>query len=304
MKSRRLVRTAAVLALCAGLAACEGSDGGVEVISSPAPTPTPTAHYTPVAQIVGDHTYQTVGATFVLSLLGLTDAATLDSSTGVDIVYTAADDRYTLKLPNGTSIGYGPADILSTDATTGAVHYRLDLSGITFDSDFTRFVPRVNNVPLSYTLMGDWHGDSGQGTYLIVGGVPTIASDMPKSGTANYAVAVVNGAALDSTGSYELVTGGSTGSFTTNFATGAISTSLHIVGKEEFASTIKDFGTLTGTGTIGASSPEFTGTLSQGGGAGSFSGSFFGPQASEMGYSWYFHGAGFNSAGMVAGRKN
>jgi len=162
----------------------------------------------------------------------------------------------------------------------------------------------VNSIPLSYTLMGDWHFDDGQTTYLIVGGVPTVASDMPKSGTANYAVAVANGATLDSTGSYDLVMGGSTGTFSTNFATGAISTSLHIVGKEDFAGTIKDFGTLTGTGTIGASSPEFTGALSQGAGTGSFSGSFFGPQALEMGYSWYFQGTGFNSVGMVAGRKN
>lgn len=237
------------------------------------------------------------------------DSASLDFNTGIDIVYSAADDSYTLTDRNGSHVPFTPADIVPSDPGIGGVKYRIDVPNNVFShTDFTRFVPKVNGVPLSYTLMGIWHQDYGQVIDVMVGGVPTQAGNLPTSGSAIYQAAVVSGAALTSGAgnspviSYDLGSGGSTATFSADFGPGTVQTTIGLRGMDSKGAT-NDLGTLTGDGTISATAPTFAGTLSQAGGSGAFSGAFLGPQAAEMGYGFYFESADFTAIGLVAGKK-
>ncbi|PTS72375.1 hypothetical protein DBR17_19870, partial [Sphingomonas sp. HMWF008] len=162
----------------------------------------------------------------------------------------------------------------------------------------------------SYTVVGSWGcfdttANTGR-IRLAVGGAPTIASDMPKTGTATYATgvggaALVNGSTISNT-----LTANSTATFSANFATGSITTALTLAGPLSNATSgpITNFGTFNGTGTIASGSPGFTGTISGTGASGVFAGAFFGPQAREMGYDWAITGSNFNAVGTVTGVKN
>ncbi|MFM5917185.1 MAG: transferrin-binding protein-like solute binding protein [Novosphingobium sp.] len=165
-------------------------------------------------------------------------------------------------------------------------------------------------VALTYTSYGFWRhkdvaSDQTTQTYFLYG-APTGAASMPKSGTASY-----QGVATAT-----LMTGGpaqptlsavnGTATLTADFAAGTLATTLNLGG------TYQGVGTITGdqfSGTFTNSSPMFT--------SGAFNGGFFGPSASEFGYTFrlqYFNPdpyAGASPApintwysGVVVGKKN
>ncbi|MEP6868535.1 MAG: transferrin-binding protein-like solute binding protein [Novosphingobium sp.] len=129
---------------------------------------------------------------------------------------------------------------------------------------------------------------------------------MPKSGTANYSV-TVGGALAAVTGGNYLLTGNSTGTFSADFAANTVSTSITIAGTPQpvvSGAPVTSFGTYTGTGTV--SSNAITGTLTGTNATGGFSGAFFGPQALELGVSYYLNNTGstpFNAVGGIVGIK-
>lgn len=315
--------TASTIVLGLMLAACGGAGGGIastptpSPVPAPAPAPAPGPTYKTLAQLTGDHTYQTAGITTSFGppppfALGLLNSNSLDFANGINIVFNAADNTYTITDAQGSHITFTSAEIIATDPATNAVRYRINFNtGPLSQADFTRFVPRVDGVPLSYTLMGIWLPGYSQTYDLIVGGIPTQAGDLPKSGSANYKAAVVFGYALTNGPdpisqpviSYNLVDGGSTATFLANFSADTVQTTIGLIGKDSMGS-IKDFGTLTGDGTISSTDPTFSGTLAQAGDSGAFSGTLLGPQAAEMGYGWYFDSPDFTAVGLVAGKKN
>ncbi|GAA0310796.1 hypothetical protein GCM10009087_21070 [Sphingomonas oligophenolica] len=285
------------------LSACSGGSGGALVS-----TPTPPASYTKIADMTGDRTFQTGGIQYNSAPSGFSNTSTFAFGNGVTVAYTAASDSYKLTAPDGSTVTFDPSNIQAPPAgsttqvwakTAGTIHDQFSLS-----------VPTVSGVPLSYTLTGSWqHFDTATNTALVrlaVGGAPTIASDMPKTGTATYSTTVGGAANMPggATPSY-LLTGNSTATFSANFGTGAISTTLTLAGTQpSTGATVTNFGTFTGTGSIGSGGPGFTGTLAGTGANGVFSGAFFGPQALEMGYDWSLNGGSFTAVGAVTGRKN
>lgn len=297
LKSR--ARCAVMLPVCFALSACggEATSGGGGVAST-------GVTYTKLADMSGDRTFQTGGVHYNVSASGLSNIATDNFGSGASIAYTASSDSYTLTAPGGGSTIFGPADFKQAQSAPNVpnmIVYQKTTSAGTEMLGFSS--PAVNGVNLSYTLIGSWlHAISGGNPvlYLAVGGSPTVASDMPKIGTANYAVAV-GGLVSVPNGSggatNNLLSNSATGTFSANFGTGQITNSIHLL-----SSTGADFGTINGTGAIASNSSAFTGTFA-GATSGGFSGSFFGPQAAEMGMSWGLSTGSYTAVGTMTGFK-
>lgn len=284
------------------LAACGDAGGGV------ASTPTPPASYTRIADMTGDRTFQTGGTQYNSSPAGFSNASALAFGSGVTVAYTAASDTYRLMAPDGTNVTFDPSNAQPAPPGTANTQFWVKTVGTTRDQ-FALTVPTVAGVPLSYTIVGSWgHIDTAANTAvfrLAVGGAPTIASDMPRTGTATYATSVGGSVVPTGGGVPYTLTGNSTGTFSANFANGSITTALTLAGTPASGGgTVTSFGTFNGTGAIASSGPGFTGTLTGTSATGIFSGAFFGPQALEMGYDWSVTAPTFGAVGTVTGVKN
>ncbi len=309
MSGRSLFPLVTVAALSFLVAACgEGS-----VTSTPAPTPTPTPPpptYLKLSDLSGDRTFQTAGVKYDVSTTGGTsNSSSLTFGNGVQVAYTAASDSYTLSIPGATTTTFQPSEVQLPQQAPNVVQYlKRDASGAVTDV-LTLIAPSSGGVALSYTLVGTWgtNLNTATRTYRIgIGGIPTLANDVPKSGTANYTVGA-GGSANDSGTNYSL-SPNSTATFSANFAAGSVATVLNLSGVTGPTAAPVSFGAFNGTGTISSTGPGFNGTFT--GTAfnssavnGVFSGAFFGPQALEMGYAYALSAGGFNAVGAVVGTK-
>lgn len=290
-----------LLALPLALSACGGgSTGTTAVASTPGSPTTPgtTYTYTKLADMSGDRTFQTAGVHYN-SVTGALANGTADAlGSGATVSYVASTDTYNLSA-TGQTASFAPVDLVTAQSSPNVantlVYQKTSASG----SDSLRLVvPVVGGVALSYTLLGNWtHNVTGVGStsYIAVGGAPTQAGDVPKTGTANYTV-IVNGSVIPTAGSPNLLNGTASGTFSANFGAGTVSTTLNLQGASS------NFGTLSGSGTIASASSGFTGTFSSVT-SGGFSGSFFGPQAAEMGMGWTATTGTYTAAGSVLGVK-
>ncbi|MFP5330355.1 MAG: transferrin-binding protein-like solute binding protein [Alphaproteobacteria bacterium] len=210
--------------------------------------------------------------------------------------------------------GRGPAVIFSYDAATGKYTISSSSASASFDAsggsragqfdkytltsgtttDELRLFRNVasstyTGLRLSYLSYGIWsHSDSQTGERELVYflfGTPTATSDMPRTGSASYNTAVsgnIRDIKPTTDGVTEYAVGGSA-TFTADFAAGTVGTELTLVRSDNLA-----LGTYSGTGTISAN--QFTGIFSSTNPyfqSGSFMGGFFGPAASEMGYTFF-----------------
>lgn len=287
------------------LAGCGGGSGSSSsggVVS--APPPTTAASYTKIVDMSGDRTFQTAGLQYSIVPSGFANGFAQTPGSGVTVAYLSASDSYRLTAPDGVSVTFSPADTIAPPASLPNTLQWSKASGANRDT-FTLTVPTIGSgVALSYMLLGSWIHTEGSNSVvrLAVGGQPTIASDMPRTGSATYTV-VAGGAAQQNGTSYTL-SGNSSATFAANFATNSISTSLTLGGTtSSLGATVTPFGTFNGSGTISASGSGFTGTLSGGGATGLFSGVFFGPQALEVGYDWFLSNGNLSAVGVVAGIK-
>lgn len=291
------------LMLPLALAACGG--GGGDTASTPTPPP---ATYQTLEQLTGDRTFQSGGIVTDVPPTGPTNGRVATFGQGVEIRYFAATDTYSLNNGAGLVVDFGPANVTSTDAVNGSVVYQKpNPNGI---DTLTIISPRINSVPLSYTLFGSWfnirNAAIGQG-YLMVGGIPTQNADVPRTGTATYATAVGAGGRFNNT--VYTFNNTSTATFSANFGSNSVSTSINLIGTQAGPPGAPpgpsvNVGTFNGTGTISATGPGFNGTLSGTAGNGVFAGAFFGPRGAEMGYNFFVSGTNLNAQGSVAGRKN
>ena len=222
---------------------------------------------------------------------------------GPVVAYGAASDTYTLSFLGNAPVTFFPSELVAAQSAP-TVPNTLSYAKPTGINQLRLIVPSVGGVALSYTLLGSWTtqlgGSSTATTFLAVGGSTTVASDMPKTGTANYTIAFGGTAVTPNPtgpGTAQSLVGGSTGTFSANFGTSAINTSLHLIGSGG-----TDFGTFAGTGTIAAGSPGFSGTFA-GTTSSAFAGSFFGPQASEMGMAYAITTNTFSAIGLGSGIK-
>lgn len=283
------------------LAGCGDSSTGLGITSTP-----PPVSYTKIADITGNRTFQTGGVTYNASASGFTNGASLAFGSGVTVAYNAAAESYTVTAPGGATQTFGPTELqpVNPQAPTSVTYVKT--VGTTRDQ-LTLIAPG-GSVPLSYTVFGTWgtiNTGNNNGTYRIaVGGSPTVASDMPKTGTATYAIQV-GGSAVNN-GVAHTLSGYSSGSFSANFGSGTVTTALTLAGppSSQLGGLVTNFGTFNGTGTIASGGPGYTGTMTGANAvSGLFSGAFFGPQALETSFGYYLSGGNFSAVGGASGIK-
>jgi hypothetical protein len=295
LEMKRLCLGGSIMASSLFLSGCGGSG---DVASTPAPT------YTKLANLSGNQTFQSAGISFTVANSQPFGYSSQKYGSGVVIAYTASSDSFTLTAPDGTTDTFSstapPPPGFSPPPNTVVLFGSLSTFSIT--------APVVNGVALSYTAIGNWNRiqNGVQTLYFAVSGVPTIVSDMPRSGTATYQTSV-GGTAFALGGSTpRSLQANSTATFSANFGAGTVATTLNLVGAGLNQPPV-DFGSYSGTGTITSGGPGFSGTLASAASnpisaTGEFSGAFFGPQASEMGFGWYLTG-GIGAQGIITGTK-
>ena len=316
---RRLLRVVPAAALLS-LAACGGgSSTGVSPITpSPVPPP-PTYSALPLSQAA---TFATITSKVSISgpatgsgTVAFEAAGTASSSNAVTVGYDPATQTYTL-TDGAISQTFGPADGL----TPAGGSYSKSSDYLTIYSNVTAPLPATALVQLTYLSYGFWsHGLNTAGekrqTWFLFG-YPTLASDMPRTGTATYSAKVAGGFmnGIDATGR-----GGSqlsvmgTATFSADFGAGSVTTGLNLIHSDlgsEFP-----VGTFSGTGNITSATGQFSGSFTSTDSpfSGTFNGGFFGPQAKEMGYGFFLSGHQANVGmggmdwkinGVVVGTKN
>ena len=313
MDSRGNTHRTGIVVASLALSACGGGGGAIN--STPPP---PTFAYTKIADTTGTRNFDSA-STSLLPLGGPpATTPTRKFGEGVKITYDATAGTYALQI-DGTSQTFGPSD-LDPASTPQMRRYRAALD----NALLTIVTPNPGGVDLSYTRIASWAkvGLGQVNQRLAVFGAPTQAGDMPRTGSANYSRIAVDGVLHSSSGGISTLET-STGSFTANFASGSIQTELNLKGTSTpmvgplgggTPISLSSIGTIA-SGTSGTIAPggsgfdgSFANTSPAGGVSGSFTGSFFGPQAAEFGYVFQLTGAtselGFiSSYGTVTGAK-
>ncbi|WP_157080959.1 transferrin-binding protein-like solute binding protein [Novosphingobium naphthalenivorans] len=297
---------ATALALVFALSAC-GGGGGVN--STPAPTPAAT--YATLDQLSGTQTFETASINVPVFRGNSSSATGYKAGSAVRVDYDASAGAYMLTSPEGYSVAMTQANYDS--ALSNNVRSVYGKSDSTAGDNVWLWRLMVKNVRLSYTMFGTWrHVPAGSvitalRDNLFVGGVQTQKSDIPKSGTASYDT-YVGGSVMSDDTTYTLSdpntgTSESSATFSLNFGTGSVNTTLNLAGTSYQTGVSRNFGSFTGTGSLDSGGPGFSGTLAGSNATGAFTGSLFGPQGAEMGYVWYAAGSGFEGSGIVAGIK-
>ena len=289
-----LVSVGLLLVGCGG-----GGSGGGGVGSTPNPVT-----YKKFDELTGNQTFKTAGV--AVNGLSLSPRARYPYGTGVVARYLVTPDSIEIDLPQSGegTISFTAADRDQVSQFADSISFsKLENNVSTFAAIWT---PMVGGVPLSYVRGGlagkvDLAALSGT-SYAAVFGVPTQSGDMPKSGSASYS-GKVQGVMVDTgSGFIYRFTPSSTVTLTSDFSAGSVSTQLTLVGDSgATGATPVNFGNFSGTGTIAASGPGFSGSFSSVNGA--FEGAFFGPKAAEMGYAFNFDGASYRAVGVAAGKK-
>lgn len=301
-----IVRGVTLLLAVSMLAACGGgggTSGGVG--STPPPPPPPTVTYNSFGNLTTDQVIVLSGVTFrtnnTLGTSSTVVTARPFSNTPLRIGYNSATGGYTVQTQNG-STSFLPADI-DPNLTYNGPAFTNYAKSATDRYDFLSLYKPAgggDDVPLTYTtlvsttrVISDGATQSSQHDNMYgVGGFQTVSSDMPRAGSATYTGplrgASVNGETIRGVfGQARLMA---------NFGAQTVQADLFLNGVT--GSTI----VVGGTGTI--QSNFFGGNLSGEGYSGAFDGSFFGPQAAEMGLSFLVTGSdGTKIGGAAAGRK-
>lgn len=333
MRFSNLARMASLLpALC--VAGCGDSGGGVNSASS-----NPGSSYTRFNNLSGAQTMAASGLMYNVRMINGAITLTVDASDPAIATanYNATTGAVSLTGPQGRASSFTASDIVSQ--TTAMTTYQKgvgsipNLPAVPAESLSVR-TPSVGGVDLSYTRIGVWsiwstalgYAETSTGAF----GVNTLASDMPRTGSASYTTAVEGSGGLNqsliangfssSVTNYRVDAATSTASFTANFGANSLTTSLNLSAFMQtgggangpvYSPVPTPLATLTGSGTISSTGSTFSGTLASGSGAslnGQFSGGFFGPQAAEMAYFYGFSGQFPNGStgftlGAVSGRK-
>ncbi|MGI9375060.1 hypothetical protein D6851_04230 [Altericroceibacterium spongiae] len=306
---------ATAIALGLAVAACGGDNdrpGSIPPPPNPAPSPSPSPTPTPGTGSNPDLIDLEESETFAVSgsqIVAGQDVIITPKPFGtMTLAYDAEADSYTI-TDGDRSVTFADSTRSDELEAAGYTLYDIDRGPDDFDTLILLNPGSDEVVDLTYTSYGIWQQGSNAGAEFnfFVGGVETATADMPRTGSASYTGAADGLAVVDGT-TYQLL--GSTGTLTADFGTGAVETSLTLRGNANpdeanfMVPGTTDLGTLTGSGTIGADSNRYSGTLSGAGMSGDLDGAFFGPSATETGYSFQVQGGGDQAAGVFVGAKD
>lgn len=230
--------------------------------------------------------------------------------------YDAATQTYILHDYDGDAgFRFSPGEIVASQTSTAYTTYRDTATGSTL-----RLLNQSSSNPviaLTYVTYGKWNIPKASGeTYkfadnYVVFGQKTPSASVPRSGTAAYG-AILDGSYQRGAASYRL---SGTARYTANFGSGTMGVTVTPVATPIAGGTALQFGTLTGSGYIYASgSPSnpnatfsaitpYVGTTRY-----ASYGSFYGPQANEIGGVFTIKskvgGSLGEGGGAFVGRKN
>jgi hypothetical protein len=237
------------------------------------------------------------GAT--ISVNGQSLALTLHApSAGINNVALTAvsDDEFTALLPDGRQIEV----VLDSEILDGPA-----------DND---------SKTLSYLRFGSWAIQNSAGAMTagapVFGGYETPAANMPTTGTATYAGDMEGNVSFLSGNARVLGEVEGKAAISANFATNSLTGSVtgteiyaELPGGNDRSGAWNDFtvtATLSGNGFAGATAvsnaPGGAGTLNAGA-AGTVSGTFFGPNANEIGAIWTLSDGATTAVGTIVGMK-
>jgi|GEM_PF-1007251 len=204
--------------------------------------------------------------------LGDFSGASLDEE-GMRISFDARSNSYMLVGAQATEVYDEDTGLFGIDSFSGDDYWEKD--------------------GLKYVRKGEWRhfDDADDPAYTFtshVYGFETLADNVPVTGEAGYALNY-DGYAADNDYANVIVLAG-TGVFQIDFATGAVElTGGHEWEEMTLGNALPDnegWGKISGSGTLASSANEFDGSISVSGFgdyAGTFGGSFFGPEAEEVG---------------------
>jgi len=303
--------------LCAAAAAllvvgCGG--GGTRIVSTPpAPPAPPAVTYASFGSLTSDQLVPLTGVALsrtdtTTATTSTTGATTIDarpfSGDSLSISYNASTNGYTVR-DGANSQPFVPADIRSDFTFNGPafVNYARGVGTATEDYlSIYRPAGGGGDVALTYTTLAQWiriaHSSTGTTSTAqtdavwAVGGFATLASDMPRTGTASYS-GPLRGIYVQGT---TLANVSGLAQLAADFGAGTVRADLTL-NRSGFSTLL-----VGGNGTI--SSARFAGNLAGSGFTGTFDGGFFGPQAAEMGFSFIMSDAtGQRIAGVGGGRR-
>jgi hypothetical protein len=282
------------------LAACSGGSGGGGGGGLSSGGGTPPASY-PTLPLTASAEFQVSNA----AVVSINRSNTPAHSDSLVIQYDAATRTYAL---NGAGWGdtFGPAQLQAppVGATPSADSYRsasnppnfftVNRSGSDSPGAATRY---------TYVTWGVWTRNQPNSTIVFgVAGYQTTAADLPKSGSATYS-GQVQGVLSDATGVYSLAST-STAGLTANFSTASVTTTMALSGKLNPTAATLDFGTYTGTAGISAAAGYQGALTGSTGYNGAFDGAFYGPAATDTGYTFTLNrNPGESAAGLFVAKK-
>lgn len=320
------MRAVSAACLAAALAACGGGSGGGTVtaagvapttpVAPVAPVP-PPATYTAIANLFGVQALQTAssGTRFGTSP-GQTNALSSHPlaafGTGITLGFDAAARTFT-PSGNGLTETFGPADIDVPNTSALVASYAKRANAGQLTARLNVETPNAGNIAAAYVRTVEWFniGDlQGPRTYYMVAGVPTIASDMPASGTAAFGNTKVGGVAYVAVASGTTAISGlsltaSAANCALDSATGRVTVQLNLQGRATSTGPLVFIANFVGSGTLVAGTNRFSGSFTQLGGtpalSGTFQGAFFGPQAAECGLAYTMGGMMNGSPAVING---
>lgn len=321
MISRSAAMPYLALAACVLTSACGGSDGGVASM----PTPPAAQSYSNFVDLNKNVTLATTSTAISYQFdpgSGIKPGAeTRDAKGGfgdggITISYDAPSKSYTLH-DGATAISYAPADKVAPNTGEAATPfdsysrysnnwpsiqgvsdriqaYRAGGSNTQFPQlSYTTFV--IAQHSFIYSKSGVSQIRTDERRIYAIGGFETARSDLPKTGTASYTTFLAGSAIYDKNGPSPI---GGTATITADFAAGSLGTTMALTNDG------KSIGTFDGTAPIEAATSHFAGNLNASGATqGSFSGSFFGPQGTEVGYTYRVQTSIGTVDGGVVGKK-
>jgi hypothetical protein len=320
---RRHIIIGATLATFA-LASCGGDD-------DPSPTPTPTGTPTPTPTASPTYTAFPLSTAVQFGAISATTSYTGDPATGAITLGVAGTEiatgrvtlatsslidtaTYVININNEESrfvkanLTTAPAATVpefifrTNDTATAGKFAQLEFLNNTIPATTgTTYAPTddagLKLLNTSYATW--WRGDSTTGakrvTYTVFG-YPTVATDLPTTGTVNYNARVTGRIAsvAGATSVVDKVTG--TATLSVNYATGQVNLSMAL---NQGATSL---GTLTGQGAISVGSIQFTGAFGSGSALdGTFAGGFFGSQAKEVGITFAASGTSGGADRRIVG---
>jgi len=295
--SRGWIAGCGVSLLALLLAGCGGGDGGGPAVTPPPVTKPTGANSSLIGPLVSEN-FVNDAALGTITVSPGVDRGNAGSTTAT-IVYDASSQSYTLTV-GAASKTFSPANINASLTNSAETVYEIT-SGNTTDSLTLTKPGTSGRFNYQYVGAAFWQSttvgtNSGSGAlYAVTYGEPTASGSVPTTGTGTYTIDALG---VESPGQATGFTG--QGTVAINFATDKFALNGTLIDNGNTKDPFSGAGTLTASGQFSGS---FDTALL---GSGSINGRLYGPNAQEIGGTFYTNDSTSSSAlvGAIIGRSS